>query len=107
MSRQTLIRPEQGSYVHCQLERGQNKPPYRRDKHILAKLKDSIPRDEAQWQQARMLNGNATTENVLHKTPDILENRIAKQELRNSICIATCCVEWHLGRKTKLKVCLV
>ncbi|CAF3557223.1 unnamed protein product [Fusarium graminearum] len=101
MSRQTPIRPEQGSYVQFQLQTGQNKPPSRRDKDILAKLKDSIPQDEAQWQQARQLNSYATTEDVLQKTQDILENRIAKQELRNFICIATCCVDWHLGRKKK------
>ncbi|KAG8674054.1 hypothetical protein FPOAC2_00028 [Fusarium poae] len=101
MSRKAPIRPEQGSYVQFQLQAGQNKPPYRRDKDILAKLKDSIPQDEAQWQQARQLNGYATTEDVLQTTKDILENRIAKQELRNFICIATCCVNWHLGQKTK------
>jgi hypothetical protein len=101
MSRQPPIRPDQGSYNQFQLETSQSKPPYRRDKDILAKLRESIPQDEAQWQQARQLHRYATPEDVLQKARDILANRISKQDLRNFICIATCCVDWHLGRKTK------
>jgi hypothetical protein len=101
MSRQPPIRPEQGSYSQFQLETSQEITPYRRDKDILKKLRDSLPQSEAQWQEARRLNGYATAEDVFQKTKDILENRIGKQDLQNFICIATCCVEWHLGQKTK------
>ncbi|KAF4342963.1 hypothetical protein FBEOM_3053 [Fusarium beomiforme] len=99
MSRQLPIRPEQGSYSQFQLETSQPKPPHKRDEDILAKLRDSIPQNESQWQQARQLHSYATAEHVLQKTKDILENRVAKQDLRNFISIATCCTYWHLGRK--------
>jgi hypothetical protein len=95
------IRPEQGSYGQFQLETGQSEPSYKPNKDILAKLKDSIPQDETQWQQARQSRGYATAEDILQKTREILENRILKQDLRNFISIATCCIDWHLGRKTK------
>ncbi|KAI7762652.1 hypothetical protein LZL87_013735 [Fusarium oxysporum] len=99
MSQQPPIRPEQGSYTEFQLETSHLKPPHKRDKDILAKLRDSVPQNETQWQQARQLHRYATAEHVFQKTKDILENRIAKQDLRNFISIATCCVYWHLNRK--------
>ncbi|KAK2679072.1 hypothetical protein RAB80_004253 [Fusarium oxysporum f. sp. vasinfectum] len=99
MSQQPPIRPEQGSYTEFQLETSHLKPPHKRDKDILAKLRDSVPQNETQWQQARQLHRYATAEHVFQKTKDILENRIAKQDLRNFMSIATCCVYWHLNRK--------
>ncbi|KAF4448261.1 hypothetical protein F53441_8294 [Fusarium austroafricanum] len=99
MSRQPPIQPEQGSYSQFQLETSQPTPPRRRDKDILTKLRDSIPQNESQWQQTRQLRGYATAEHVLEKTKAILENRIDKQDLRNFMSIATCCIYWHLGRK--------
>jgi hypothetical protein len=101
MSQQPPIRPEQGSYIQFQLEASQSEPPYNRDKDILAKLRKSIPQDETQWQLAREDKEYVTPEDVLKRTRDILANRIAKQDLRTFICIATCCVNWHLGRKKK------
>ncbi|KAF4435983.1 hypothetical protein F53441_13347 [Fusarium austroafricanum] len=99
MSGQHPIRPEQGSYSQFQAITSQSRPPYSRDKVILAKLRESIPQNESQWQQARHLHSYITEENALQKTRDILENRITKQDLRHFISIASCCVDWHLGRK--------
>ncbi|KAJ9427880.1 hypothetical protein FOXG_22022 [Fusarium oxysporum f. sp. lycopersici 4287] len=99
MSGQPPIRPEQGSYGQFQVATSQPKTLYSRSKDILAKLRESIPQNETQWQQARDLHGYSTAGNVLQKTRDILENRITKQDLRNFLTIASCCVDWHLGRK--------
>ncbi|KAF5717154.1 hypothetical protein FMUND_5972 [Fusarium mundagurra] len=99
MSRQPSIRPEQGSFVQFQLATSQSRTPHSRNKDILAKLRESIPQNENQWQQARGRHRYSTAENVLQKTRDILENRIAKPDLRNFLIIASCCVDWHLGRK--------
>jgi hypothetical protein len=99
MSKQPPIRPEQGSFVQFQLATSQPKTPHSRNKDILAKLRESIPQNETQWQRTRHLHGYSTAENVLQKTRDILENTIAKSDLRNFFIIASCCVDWHLGRK--------
>lgn len=99
MSGQPPIRPEQGSYGQFQVATSQPKTLCSRSKDILAKLRESIPQNETQWQQARDLHGYSTAGNVLQKTRDILENRITKQDLRNFLTIASCCVDWHLGRK--------
>ncbi|KAF5540037.1 hypothetical protein FPHYL_12163 [Fusarium phyllophilum] len=99
MRQQPSIRPEQGSFVQFQLATSQPKTPYSRNKDILAKLRESIPQNEHQWQQARDLHGYSTAEDVLQKTRDVLENKIAKPDLRNFLIIASCCVDWHLGRK--------
>ncbi|EWG51654.1 hypothetical protein FVEG_16831 [Fusarium verticillioides 7600] len=99
MSKQPPIRPEQGSFVQFQLATSQPRTPHSRNEDILAKLRESIPQNESQWQQARDLYGYSTAENVLQKTRDILENRIAKSDLWNFFIIALCCVDWHLGRK--------
>ncbi|KAG4268358.1 hypothetical protein FPRO04_12464 [Fusarium proliferatum] len=99
MSRQLPMRPEQGSYTEFQLETSHLKPPHSRDKGILAKLRESVPQNETQWQQARQLHRYATAEQVFQKTKEIIENRIAKTDLRNFISIATCCIYWHLDRK--------
>ncbi|KAF4952800.1 hypothetical protein FGADI_6461 [Fusarium gaditjirri] len=99
MSGQPPIRPEQGCYGQFQVTASQSRTPYSRRQDVLAKLRESIPQNETKWQQARELHGYSTAEHVLHKTRDILENRIAKHDLRNFITIASCFVDWHLGRK--------
>lgn len=99
MNGQPPIRPEQGSYVQFQVVTSQPRNPHNRNKDVLAKLRESIPQNETQWQQARELHGYSTAENVLQKTRDVLENRISKADLRNFLSIASCCVDWHLGRK--------
>ncbi|KAF4501661.1 hypothetical protein FAGAP_2113 [Fusarium agapanthi] len=64
MSRQPPIRPEQGSYGQFQLPASQPKTPYSRSKEVLAKLRESIPQNEAQWQHTRDLHGYSTAENA-------------------------------------------
>ncbi|CZR45118.1 uncharacterized protein FPRO_15707 [Fusarium proliferatum ET1] len=68
MNGQPSIRPEQGSYVQFQVATSQPITSYNRKKDVLAKLRDSIPQNETQWQQAREFHGYSTAESVLQKT---------------------------------------
>ncbi|KAF5661955.1 hypothetical protein FCIRC_11653 [Fusarium circinatum] len=63
MSKQPPIRPEQGSYGQFQLP-SQPKTPFSRSRGALAKLRESIPQDEGQWQHARHLHRYNTAENI-------------------------------------------
>ena len=102
MDRQPNVQPGQGVFVEFQLEkRDEPTPPDRRDKDNFTKLRDSLPQNEAQWQEARRGFRYVSSDDVLRTTRDILENRINKIDLRNFIATATCCVLWYLDQKTE------